>query len=250
MSEQNISEKVFEQIKEKKPKPRWHFLIKDYVIWFLGLISLLLGSLALAVVFYTLINNDWDIYREISNSFLKFIIITLPYFWFTFLALFILAAYYNFKNTKKGYKFPFYKVILLNIFFSLIFGFLFYSLGLAHKVEDSFNRDFPLYNEMFNQRKRIWGQVDRGLMAAFVVAVDDKQIVVEDVDGHNWQILKADNFRCPPLPIVEGDALRILGKKIDSQSFEADCILPLRGMRWMRPPLPDERKIMPMRIIR
>src|SRR3989339_797248 len=102
MSENNIPNQVLEKIKNIKPTPRWQFLLRDY-------------------------------------SVLKFLLITLPYFWLVFLLLFLLAAYYNFKNTKQGYKFPFYKISLISILSSMLIGVFLYNLGIAQAIEDSFN---------------------------------------------------------------------------------------------------------------
>ena len=84
MSENNIPNQVLEKIKNIRPTPRWQFLLRDYSVWILGAVSLALGSLSFSVVLFMLANNDWDIYSEISNSFFKFLLITLPYFWLVF----------------------------------------------------------------------------------------------------------------------------------------------------------------------
>jgi len=253
MSENNIPNQVLEKIKNIRPTPRWQFLLRDYSVWILGVVSLALGSLSFSVVLFMLANNDWDIYSEISNSFFKFLLITLPYFWLVFLLLFLLAAYYNFKNTKQGYKFPFYKISLISILSSMLIGVFLYNLGIAQAIEDSFNRRLPFYQEVFNSRKKIWMQAEEGFLAGYIITLDEEKITLQGIDGQTWEIYKADDFRCPPMLLNVGDRLRLMGEKIDSQTFEADCILPLEGMRWMHsmpaPPM-GERKIMPMRIIR
>lgn len=247
MSENNITNQVLEKIKDIKPKPRWQFLLRDYSVWILGAVSLILGSLSFSVVLFMLVNNDWDIYAQLSNSFVKFLFTTLPYFWLVFLILFLLVAYYNFKNTKKGYKFPFYKISLLSIFSSMFIGMLLYNFGVAQVIEDSFNSRVPYYQDFFNTRKKIWAQTEKGFLAGFVTSLDGNKIIVQGIDGQVWELSKSADFRCPPMVLQLGDRLRLIGKETDEGVFEVECILPLKDMRWMHkmhPPI-GERKIRP-----
>ena len=97
----NLEEKIINLIKNKKiqPEPKWKFLIKNYSWWLAGIISIIIGSISSAVVFYMLFNNDWDIYQKTGSSLLSFILISLPYFWLICLIIFILLADYYLKNT-------------------------------------------------------------------------------------------------------------------------------------------------------
>lgn len=253
MSENNISNQVLERIKDTKPKPRWQFLLRDYGVWVLGVLSLILCSLSFSVVLFMLTNNDWDIYSEINNNFLKFLLVTLPYFWLVFLLLFLLAAYYNFKNTKQGYKFPFYKVSLLSILASMLIGTFLYNMGVGQAIEDSFNNCVPYYKEVFNARKKIWMRADEGFLAGYIKSIEEDKITIYGIDGNVWELTRSIDFHCPPMILNVGDRLRLTGERKADGIFEVDCILPLRDMRWMHNQTPEpraERKIMPMRIIR
>ena len=105
--DKNFDSNILERIKEDnlKPKPKWTFLFKDSVIWFFGALSLVFGALGVSVIIYLLKNNDWSLYNKLSGSFLEFILLTMPYFWILFLAIFILVIKYNIQHTKKGYKY-------------------------------------------------------------------------------------------------------------------------------------------------
>jgi len=95
MNDKNISQKVLEAIKNQKivPKPKWTFLLKENLMWAFGIASLIVGGLAFAVIIHMVRNNDWDVYQDISGGLLQFILLTLPYFWIVFLALFIFIAH-------------------------------------------------------------------------------------------------------------------------------------------------------------
>jgi len=262
MLDKSISQEVLDKIKNVKPKPRWEFLLKNYAIWSLGLISLILGSLAFATILYMMINNDWDVHQQIAGTMPKFILLTLPYFWLIFLSLFILAAYVNFKHTKKGYKFPLSKVILSSVVINILFGLLLYGTGVARAVDDLLAVRAPFYKQLINPRHQLWSNIEDGFLAGMVIAIEDEFLVIDDVNHNTWYV---NNFResLPPiLPpgfiIEEGTILRIIGRPMDDGYFMAEKILPMRGMHWIesRPPMPPnmmdihERKVKGMRIIR
>jgi heme/copper-type cytochrome/quinol oxidase subunit 2 len=114
MKTEELSQKVLETIKDKhlKPKPKWEFMLKNYIIWILSITSLVVGSFAFAVIIYMVRNSNWDLYQNLSGNLLGLILASLPYFWFIFLIIFILISYYNFRHTKSGYRYKFYLIVV------------------------------------------------------------------------------------------------------------------------------------------
>jgi hypothetical protein len=253
-SEKGFPQEILDKIKDLKPKPRWQFLLKDYFIWFLAVLALLFSSLALAVIMYMLVNNDWDVYRNISNSLLEFIFLTLPYFWLVFLGIFILITHYNFRHTKKGYKFSLSKIFLLSLVFNIFLGTFLYNIGLGQAIDNLVARNLPFYKQLINKRQHIWSNIDEGFLGGVVMSIDDQEIKLRDIEGNIW-IIKHFNTSTPGFVNLQiGQPIRIIGQKIDSQNFEMYTILPMRGMRWMNdghrmppPPMGDERKFLEMR---
>src|SRR3989344_8809285 len=104
---QDLGHKIIETIKDEglRPKPRWQFLLKNYVLWGLTLLAILIGSLSFAVIIYMFVNSDWEVYALVADNITAYVFLILPYFWILFLALFALVAYYNLRHTKNGYRF-------------------------------------------------------------------------------------------------------------------------------------------------
>jgi len=234
MSEKNISQEILSKIKEVKPKPRWHFLLKDYFVWALASISLIISSLALAVVLYMLIDNDWDIYSSISNSLLEFIFLTLPYFWLIFLSIFIWTTYYNFKHTKKGYKFSFKKIFLASLAINILVGSFLYNVGIGQAIDNVIARRTPFYKEIINRRQHTWSRTDEGFLGGIVKSLEGDYIEIEDIEGNIWKIKHFNTTTPVFINLKPGEPIRIIGQKIDSQNFEMHTLLPMRGMRWMQ----------------
>ncbi len=234
MKNKNISQEILETIKEKKitPKPKWQFLFKNYFIWAITGIFLIIGGLSAAVIIYMIDNNDWDLYQQASDSLLGFIFATLPYFWILFLILFVFIADYNFRQTKGGYRYGLTKIILSTVLFSLILGFLFYNIGLARTIDRVFN-DIPIYERIMEHRHQIWMQPNRGLLVGQVLSArDENNFILKDLNGEDWQV-----FCCRDMVIEEklekGLKIRAIGQEKENNNFEALKIMPLIGRKWM-----------------
>lgn len=225
----NVSQKVFGEIKNKniKPKPKWEFLVKDYFLWFLGIFSLVIGAFAFSVVLYMFENNDWDVYRNISGSFLEFALATLPYFWIVCLAGFILAARYNFLHTKKGYRRHLYLMIIGGVALSMALGACLHSIGAGQLIDDSLSENAPFYNSLINKRKTMWARPEKGLLAGAVIYGDSYQhFWIRDFGGKDWSIDGEGAVVMPRTVIEKNTKVRIIGKKLDGNNFEAHKIAP------------------------
>lgn len=247
MEEKNITQEILDKIKDTKPKPRWQFLLKDYFIWFSACLALMISSLALAVVLYMLIYNDWDVYARISGSLLEFVFLTFPYFWLLFLGIFILITYYNFRQTKKGYKYKLSKIFLVALGFNILLGIFLYNMGVGQAIDNAIARRVPFYERFINPRFHIWSQTEEGFLGGIVRDINDECIIIEDIRGNLWSI-KHFNTTTPSFVRLQiGQPVRIIGEKIDSENFEMHIILPMRGMKWIKghpmmpPPIFNER---------
>jgi len=249
MEDKNISYEVLDKIKDIKPKPRWQFLVQDYLVWILASLSLVLSSLAFAVIVYMLVDNDWDVYSRIAGSLLEFIFLTLPYFWLIFLGLFIVIAYYNFRHTKKGYKLPLSHIFLYSLLINVLLGTFLYNVGVGQAVDNLVAKNVPFYKQFINKRQAIWSRAENGLLGGVVTSIDEQYIIIEDIEGNVWTIKHFNTTTPSFLKLRAGQPVRLVGQKIDSEHFEMHILLPMRGMRWieehhklMHPYQFDERK--------
>ena len=71
-----ISEKILDKIKQQHiiPKPRWQFLLKDYLIWAVFVIATIIGSLSVGIIIHLLVDFDWTAYKYLDKGFFE-------YFW-------------------------------------------------------------------------------------------------------------------------------------------------------------------------
>ncbi len=230
----DLGAKVLEKIKEKKlrPKPKWEFLLKNYIIWGFSFLSLIIGSLASSVIFYMLIKNDWDFYMDISSSMPRFIFATLPYFWILFLLIFVVVINYNLKHTKKGYRYKLHYIVVGSVVFSIILGGLFYNIGVGQAIDDKLSEKVPLYTKYLNRRVQMWTNPERGLLSGIIISINsDKNFIIKDFKERIWNITADGAYIAPMIKVEEGKKINMFGKMqegIDDElSFAAKKILPM-----------------------
>ena len=225
----NLSKKVVEAIKEQDlcPKPRWHFLAKEYSLWMIGGVLIIVGSLAFSIVLFMLVNNDWEVHEAIHESFLRFVFISIPYFWLLLFIFFIVGAEYYFRHTKKGYKYTIVDLVVGVLIINVVGGSIFYHIGLARAVDNLLVESAPKYYERaVGNRHLRWVSPDDGRLAGRVERVDVETILLQDVHGKMWQVIVVDTKIATGTDIIADSLLRVVGKQEDEAIFRAYYVLP------------------------
>lgn len=226
----DFDQKLIGKMEKNKiaPRPRWLFLFRNCVIWGTGIISLIVGAAAVSTIFYFLEHNDWGMRIEMHKSFLEIFILTLPYFWLVFLGLFIFILYYNIKNTKRGYRYPVWMIILSSVLMSIILGSIFSWAGLGEKIDLILGRRMPLYGHVFNPHIDFWSEPREGRLVGLVVEISEvDSFILIDREQKEWGIIISDNTDFRGSEIIPGRPVRLLGEIISDNDFRADRIMPL-----------------------
>ncbi len=229
-----------------EPIPRWHFLLKDYIVWFFGILSLIVGGLAFSIVIYLLAFNDWGIYSQIDESFLEFVLLTMPYFWILFLVFFGFLVYHNIKHTKKGYKYSFKSIMIANVVISVVLGGLFFQVGIGQALDDALGETVPVYAKVLNRQMHFWSQPEKGRLSGLVVSVENEEnFTLLDLHQNEWWVVSKSDYRGS---VEVGRPVKILGNVIGDNQFEAKRIMkpapPGKGMfkRHKKRHLPTEKE--------
>lgn len=233
-ADNRFDEKLIAKIKNAKlfPKPRWQFLLKNYVIWVSGILALIIGALAVSVMIYLLKYNDWDIYYQTKKSFLEFFILTLPYFWFIFLSIFVFIVFYNFKHTEKGYRYSSFLLASVSVILSIFLGVIFFTTGVGEKLDDVLGRQAPFYDSVFNRHVDFWSQPADGRLSGMIISQSDKtEFLLIDRSQEEW-LIEAENAKSHSgEEIVVGQPINLLGREDGENIFRVDEILPVRAGR-------------------
>lgn len=237
MAENNLVNKIINKIREDKlePKPRWHFLLKNYVIYLSGALALIFGALGVSVIIYLLKYNNWSMGSLSEEGVWGYIILTMPYFWLIFLAIFIFVLYYNLKHLKRAYRYPLKVIILLAFFSSIVLGEAFYLLGFGEKLDEELGSKSPLYQEVLNPQVNFWFQPEAGRLVGLAHSTANGLELI-DPSGEIWEIVARDELMSLP-EIVAYEPLNIIGSIESDQVFKAQIIKSVRpGRAFMERP--------------
>jgi heme/copper-type cytochrome/quinol oxidase subunit 2 len=223
-----LSKNIIEKIQKEgiRPVPKWHFLLKNYVIWGLFGISVFIGSIAFSITLFRISDIDWDIPRKIHGSLFEWIGTLTPFFWIIVLLVFLYVAYHNLKHTKKGYKLNTFLVLGLSILLSLLIGGVMFATGISNRMEQAFEKNIPFYSQIHSPRQRMWMMLEKGLMAGRITDIREDDIDVQSLKGAPW-VVDIRNAKLNGIEKLEKNLrVGIIGKKLDERRFEAKEIRP------------------------
>ncbi len=164
MAGKKVSQNVLKSIKTKgiKPKPKWEFLLKNWIFWILGILTIILGAVSLGITVFLLTATKWELRHELDSSLFSFTLDALPYFWIVLLILMTIVAHYNIRHTRKGYKLKTSHLTAGIILISLISGLVFFSTGTAKQIEEQMQRRMPPYKKIHQMKiKRMERKIEK-----------------------------------------------------------------------------------------
>ncbi len=221
------SDKILKNIDEKqiKPKSKWVYLSKDYMLWIFLAVLLFLSALAVSTILFILTTQDWDVYDYLDRSFLAHVFISIPHFWVLIFILLVLIIYYEFIHTKYGYRYAISRIFLSTLVAGFILGAIFFFCGANSGVHDFLSRNVPFYDKLIYYKEDIWDNPERGLLGGEVIAMQDKNnFTLKDFQGNIWQIV-GDNIAWSDNVVPQkGVKIKIIGSLQSGNNFYGKII--------------------------
>ena len=259
--DKNFPQEILDNIKDHKisPRPRWQFIFKNYFIWTIGVLSLFFGAVSISLIIFMLRYNEWPTYQRIGAGPVEFLLLVVPIFWIISLAIFVILIYFNFKNTKHGYRYRSFLVVISAVSLSVILGCGFFALGLGERIDMLLGRRAPLYDTLINPRLRFWSNPDAGRLSGLVISEEgNHNYILVDNKNKEWTVnyspeddkklieakagaklggaisatksfLDGGTDLDESLTIAIGRPARFIGKKVDDKDFAAQEIVPFHS---------------------
>lgn len=101
------------------PKPQWHFVLAHGAFWLLSAMSVAIGGIAMSVGWYVFFDND-GLHVTFASLFR-----VIPWIWIVVLIVFVVGAYFGFRQTRKGYKYSIGWVLAGILFLSAVMAVVF-----------------------------------------------------------------------------------------------------------------------------
>lgn len=230
------SDKIIDEIEKRKvvPIPRWHFILKRSVFWALALISVITGAISMATAIYVFFDNDYIVDRAgIEQLFEQrpldeVIVQSIPYVWLFALLLFIVVAYYGFRHTRKGYRYPMVRVIGGSLLLSALLCGILDAFDIGKHVHRYLIDNVKGYGSLVYSNDALWAQQEKGLLGGKVVhySARDSVAVIRDYRHHFWTVDISSARAHPGTTIAVGKYLKITGIKTGQSTFNALTIRP------------------------
>lgn len=209
--------------RDLSPKPRWEFILRNILILFLGLLSVILGAFTVATSEFLLVDRDWDLYRKLSSRNTIATVESLPYLWIAALLLLLVVTYNLLTRTRRGYRFAPITVLGVSVLTSLAAGSALYAVGIGPQTHEYFRENVPLYNDVVISRDSFWMNPQQGLLAGIVVhATSSSDFLLRDVRGGYWYVTVSGDSD----GVALGAHVRAIGSVFGPQIFVAESVLP------------------------
>lgn len=220
----DLSNDIVKSIEKRavKPIPHWQFAAKKLLFWSLTFVGVLLSALALAAAVYIVQSIDWDMYSVLGyGSFHVFVMSAFPYAFVVLLAIFLIIAYYFYRQTPKGHKVNFYFLSGALIIFGLSAAFLIHVFGINREAYFQLAR-MPIFHQVIYTKEREWSQPEKGLLWGEVLNIENNKFSLRDLSGKKWNVLY-DNSTIfgKSISDIQGRDVKIVGQKKDDDNFQA-----------------------------
>ncbi len=225
------SDKLLEKIREKqvKPLPRWHYQLKDVVIWSAFIICVLFGALAFSVVLFAIQQVDFNMVSHMSHSTWELLLALVPLFWIVSLVIFLVVAIVSLRSSRKGYKFTSLSMLGFSTALSMLVGTVFFISGGGVWLEHKFATHISNYESVQDRKTRVWSAPQDGNLSGTILSASDDTFELEDFNGKTWIVDYMDADIVPAVGIADGERIKMTGQMTSENTFKAGRIRPWGG---------------------
>ncbi|KKS38378.1 MAG: hypothetical protein UU98_C0007G0019 [Parcubacteria group bacterium GW2011_GWD2_42_14] len=230
----HLSKKILDLIEQKglNPKPKWHFFVREWVVWGMVCVALLIGSLATALTIY-IGNASRFMEHHILFSDLLFLFRLVPFLWLFLLCIAIFYTVYALRETRRGYRWSSSWLVALAVGVSILIGSSAHALGVGEAIDRYLLTEMPMYRPLTNFQPKMWMDTDQGVIAGTVTNVEKETFTLQKLDGEVLKVViitENDNhpFRMPH----EGMRVRVVGTTTiegGENVFKSTLVQPFHG---------------------
>lgn len=230
----SLENKLKKEIEKKKliPIPKWNFVMKEWFVWVLGILSVVIGGLIVSATLFYIKNTHWGLHGVTHESFFDFLLEFLPFIWIILFAVFVFTTYKFLRKTRKGYKYNFVVIVFGVFFLTILTGIISFNFGVGYIVENKLGPKIPFYKDIETREKMIWDNFDKGFFLG-VIKNEGEIYYLETKEGI-FEIFTGDlpeHFE-PFFDIDEDsdDMVRIVGNLMEGDVIYPCMIFPFEIM--------------------
>lgn len=228
-TDKNIENRILNKIRTENlhPKSFWYFAIKDYSLWVLVLLSIILASISIAPIIFIVQNLELGYAKHIDTNIFFFLLHMFPYTWITLCAVTTILATIAWENTKHGYRFDGKKVFVVALLVSLVLGFVLHAFSFGKQIDDEFRFvSLGKYKSFEEQREINWFNPAQGRLVGIVETISTSSFILSNKTNSYSENIFVD-ISVPGSEFVGVEnKVRVIGFFNNNQEFIACGILP------------------------
>jgi hypothetical protein len=213
------------------PTAKWIYTARESALWGLWILTILIGSLAIAVSIFVVVSRNYALYEATHETFLTSMIEFLPYLWFAIFGFMVVFAIYNLRHTKNGYRYPLWQIFASSLVLSVAGGGVLHVAGVGYMVDHQIGIFSPQYQSQEKMEARLWQNPEKGRLLGYFIEYDkDNQTlaIFEDINGVRFDTDISELSDLSEELTEAGTKVRLLGELISNEpaKFHACAVFP------------------------
>jgi hypothetical protein len=234
MHNHTVRDNVLTRIEEEKlaPKPAWHFLLKEWVVWIVAGVAFMAGGIASTLTFY-IVNTSFFMEQYIERTPADRLFDLVPFFWIVLCVLALFYTVHAVRETRRGYRYNPKWLVTGALVLSIAFGYVAHAAGVGEDIDTYLLRELPMYKPLTAFHTAQWMHPDAGILVGVVQNIDGTSIVLKSLSGEEHAVSFTTSTKAYlSEQVYVGMPLRIVGTSTvvdDTTVFYADSVGPFRG---------------------
>ncbi len=225
---------VFAKIEAAKltPRARWYFQSRECLVWFLWLLSVFLGALAVAVSLSAVSYQSHALYEITHDSYWLYVLAVLPYLWLLVFLVMGGLGIYHLRHTRRGYRYPLWLICASSLIFSLAGGAFLHLVGAGFGLDKTLGEKVPMYASQMEYERARWQVPNEGRLIGRMPQPrnEDSASIVwfVDADNNDWQIDISELMLEDQELLNRGQTVRLIGQLVmaEERLFHSCAVMP------------------------
>lgn len=213
---------LFERIESEHvcPRSRFFFRGRECFVWFLWLLSVVVGAFAVAVSLFVVTHQQYALYEATHENVFTYLVEVLPYLWMVIFGLMVYIALYNLRHTAHGYRHPVWMVLASSVVLSFAGGTALHMFGIGYSVDNILGQHMQAYLSQGKLEHKLWQDPAEGRMVGRQVlstVSPTTTVIFEDITGHRWRMDVTELHPRDVALLASGEKVRLMGKAINEE---------------------------------
>jgi len=213
------------------PKPSWHFLVREGMVWVVAGCTFLVGSIATALTIY-IGDASYLVEHHIASRDSMTLFEKLPFIWIVLLVVGVGYTVHALHTTRRGYRWPTTSLVGIAVLLSTVAGWSMHRTGFSEVLDRYLLSTLPIYQPVSGFYPEHWMAYDRGVVVGVVEVTHHEGFSLRGLHGGVVEVRLTHTTDVPrSVWIEEGVRLRVVGTTTipGGVVFEASAVRPYHG---------------------